>query len=51
MANYLDDTLQVWQPYYDRVLTQADAEEITANWSAFINVIAEWKAANHGKSE
>jgi hypothetical protein len=44
MASFLDETLKVWQPYYDHELSQQDAEEIVANWGAFINVVAEWKA-------
>lgn len=39
---YLEETLQVWQPYYEQELTLRDADEIVTNWSAFIDVLAEW---------
>ena len=48
MSSFLDDTLKVWQPYYDQELSQQDAEEIVANWGAFINVVAEWRENQQG---
>ena len=41
----LDRTLRVWQPRAARELTREDARQIVANFTCFIQVLSEWKAA------
>jgi len=37
----LDETKQVWQPYYARELTDEDAREIIENMIEFVNLMAD----------
>ena len=48
MNVFLDETLDVWQPYYEQELSQRDGEELVENWAAFINVVGEWLAQKEG---
>lgn len=43
----VQQTIQTWQPHYKQELTDRDAEEIQANWSAYIDLISGWVAAAH----
>lgn len=40
---FLDQTIEVWQPYSKRALTREDAREITANVTGFFQVLMQWK--------
>ncbi len=51
MQSQLDQAIDVWQPYYSDMLTHTDAEEIVTNWSAFLNVLAEWRTAKEGRDQ
>lgn len=48
---FLDQTLQVWQPRAARELTHEDARQIIANFTGFFRVLAEWKAAELREKE
>jgi len=39
--DWINQTIKTWQPYYAEELTQQDAEDMIANWSAFIAFISE----------
>ncbi|MBI3623357.1 hypothetical protein HY212_04750 [Candidatus Pacearchaeota archaeon] len=47
MANlsksYLEKTINVWQPHYDRTLTIEDAKVIAENVIDFFELLIEWK--------
>jgi hypothetical protein len=40
--DFLDQTIEVWQPYSDRPLTREDAREIAHNVMGFVRVLREW---------
>lgn len=42
-SNFLSETKEVWQPYYERELTVEDAREIASNMVEFINILAVWE--------
>jgi hypothetical protein len=41
---FIQHTIQVWQPYYRRSLSEEDAREIIHNMTGFFNLLAKWKA-------
>lgn len=43
--DFLDHTLNVWQPYYKEALDKADAAAIAENWLSCINFFADWSVA------
>jgi hypothetical protein len=40
--DFLDHTIDVWQPYTDRPLTREDAREIAQNVTGFFRILREW---------
>lgn len=40
--DFLDRTIEVWQPYSAKKLTREDAREITHNVMGFIRLLREW---------
>lgn len=40
--DFLLETLEVWQPYYEKELTGEDAREIATGMTGFFNILAEW---------
>lgn len=39
----IDETIEVWQPYYDTKLTDGDALEIIENVAAFFGALMGWR--------
>jgi hypothetical protein len=39
---FLDQTIEVWQPHSERTLTREDAREIITNVVGFFQVLKEW---------
>lgn len=39
----IDETIEVWQPYYDRKLTDEDAREIIENVAGFFGALMGWR--------
>ena len=39
----IDETIEVWQPYYEKKLTDEDAREIIENASAFFGALMGWR--------
>lgn len=39
----IDETIEVWQPYYDKKLTDEDAREIIENVAAFFGALMGWR--------
>lgn len=39
----LDETIEVWQPYYETKLTDEDACEIIENMTAFFGALGGWR--------
>lgn len=39
----VDETIEVWQPYYDTKLTDQDAREIIENAAAFFGALMGWR--------
>ncbi len=37
----IDNTKDVWQPYYEEELKDSDAIEIISNWSQYLSLISE----------
>ena len=46
MAEYknelIDQTIAVWQPYYEETLTREDARQILENVTAYFRILLEW---------
>jgi hypothetical protein len=42
LMDFLDHTIDVWQPYTDRPLTREDARQIAQNVSGFFRILREW---------
>jgi hypothetical protein len=40
--DFLEHTIEVWQPYSDRPLSREDAREIAHNVMGFVSVLREW---------
>jgi hypothetical protein len=40
----IDHAVHVWQPWYERTLSQADGAEIADTMAAYLQLIAEWVA-------
>jgi hypothetical protein len=40
--DYLDQTIEVWQPYKEQPLTREDAREIAHNVIGFFHVLRQW---------
>jgi hypothetical protein len=40
--DFLEHTIDVWQPYTDRPLTREDAREIAQNVTGFFRILREW---------
>lgn len=45
MANFIKETIEVWQPHSSTDLTVEDAHAIIRNMTAFITLLAEWEQA------
>lgn len=43
--DFIDRTLEVWQPYRSHPLTREDAREISRNVIGFFALLLEWRAA------
>jgi hypothetical protein len=41
---FLDKTIQVWQPLYEQTLTRKDARQIIENVYAFFDLTSSWDA-------
>ena len=41
--NFLQKTIDVWQPSYKRKLSLEDARQITENMTGFFNTLLEWE--------
>lgn len=39
----IDETIEVWQPYYETKLTDEDAREIIENVAAFFGALMGWR--------
>ena len=39
----INETIEVWQPYYDKKLTDEDAREIIENVAAFFGALMGWR--------
>lgn len=39
----IDETIEVWQPYYDKKLSDEDAREIIENMAAFFGALMGWR--------
>ena len=39
----IDETIEVWQPYYEAKLTDEDAREIIENVAAFFGALMGWR--------
>lgn len=39
---FLDQTIEIWQPHSHRPLTREDAQEIATNVAGFIQALREW---------
>jgi hypothetical protein len=46
--DYLDQTIEVWQPYAEQPLTREDAREIAHNVIGFFQILRQW--ANEEKA-
>ena len=44
-AEFLDETIQFWQPQSERILTREDAREMIENVTGFFNILHEWYEA------
>jgi len=44
-ADFLDETIAIWQPRAKRTLTREDAREIIENVTGFFAVLREWDRA------
>lgn len=42
---FIDQTLEVWQPRTSRALTREDARQIAENVTGFFRILLEWEAA------
>lgn len=42
---FIDRTLEVWQPRTSKVLTGEDARQIAENVTEFFQILTEWEAA------
>ncbi len=42
---FIDRTLEVWQPRTSRALTREDARQIAENATSFFRILLEWAAA------
>ena len=40
--NYLEKTIELWQPFYQEPLNTDDALEIATNAVSFLEVISKW---------
>jgi hypothetical protein len=40
--DFLDQTIEVWQPYSERPLSREDAREIAHNVTGFFRLLREW---------
>jgi hypothetical protein len=40
-ADLIQKTIEVWQPYFTTPLEASDAEEITARWAGFMNIVGQ----------
>jgi hypothetical protein len=50
-ATLLDQTIQVWQPYYEDTLTREDARVILDNMTAYFRILLEWGGHREMTSE
>lgn len=41
-SDLISRTIEVWQPYSDKPLTEEDAREIIRNISGFFDILASW---------
>ncbi|MBW8911658.1 MAG: hypothetical protein JF564_07195 [Sphingomonas sp.] len=46
----LDETKQVWQPYYETQLSDEDARQIIENMVGFARFLARWRLAKQRSS-
>jgi len=42
MDEFLKETRQFWEPFYQRELSDEDARQIIANIKAFFEILTEW---------
>ena len=40
--DFLDHTIDVWQPYSERPLSREDAREIAHNVMGFVRILRQW---------
>jgi hypothetical protein len=43
---FLEETIQVWQPLSEEKLTEEDAREIVENLTGFFSLLRQWEQKN-----